>query len=584
MPAIIHPSCVTDRRRGVALLMVLLIVLAVTIVSTGFLARADVEMACGENMALRTQMDQLADSALEHAKGLLLHPQDVPSAYWTGTTQLQLIDGSRDYYDVQIVRDACEPSDYCTYNVTCEAYRLRGAEKTGSSRLSAQLRLDPCIALWTGGDLVHRAGWLCHGDVRCSGTVTVIAPGAIDGDVFSAGLTGSATGAHRTPDDLSLTWPPLTAAYFHPEYAVFPISPGTLSDTVYQPARIWSCTGDLTLGNNVTIEGMLFVQGNLTINGTGNSVTAAKNLPAVYASGNLIFRSASDVQINGLVVVDGDVFIGADTANGSITGGLFAARQVAETAVDSSGNGNDAVIHSQPVWRPAGGHDGSGALDFDGIDNYLQTPDSLAALQLTDEYTLSVWVQPAAVQKDWATLLTKTDPDGLDNHWTLQFEKPATTLVVRHPTGPWDTEITLGQLTADGAWHHVAIVRQADGTMLSYLDGALHKTMDPNDTFKNRVPGFGDGHLNIGADRTVSTDYVYKGSIDEIRIYSRALTLAEVNTPPNDPSSLIGHWRLDEAGSQITIAAEPAKAAIFLWPDRHWSPAAGAFFKSIRRQ
>ena len=146
MSEITHPSCVTDRRRGVALLMVLLIVLAVTIVATGFLARADVEMACGENMALRTQMDQLADSALEHARGMLLHPQDVPAAYWTGATQLQLIDGSGDYYDVQIVRDACEPSDYCTYNVTCEAYRLKGSEKTGSSPLSAQLRLDPCIA------------------------------------------------------------------------------------------------------------------------------------------------------------------------------------------------------------------------------------------------------------------------------------------------------------------------------------------------------------------------------------------------------------------------------------------------------
>ncbi len=584
MSEAIHPSCVLYRRRGVALLMVLLIILAVTIISAGFLARADVELACGENMALWVQMDQLADSALEHAKGLLLNPQDVPSSYWTGGTQLQLIDGSRDYYDVQVVRDACEPSDYCTYNLACEAYRLRGAEKIGSRRLSAQLRLDPCIALWTGSDLVHRAGWLCHGDLRCAGMVTVLAPGTVDGDVFSTGLTGSATGARRTPGDLSLTWPPLTAAYFHPEYAVVPVSPGTLSNNVYQPARIWSCSGDLTLGNNVTIQGMLLVDGNLTINGGANTIIAAKNLPAVYTSGNLIFRSASNVQIDGLVVVDGNVFIGADTANVSITGGLFAAGQVAETAIDSSGNGNDAVIHGQPAWRPAGGHDADGALEFDGIDDCLQTPDTLAALQLIDEYTLSAWVKPAAVQKNWATILAKTDPNGLDNHWTLQFEKPATTLVVRHPTGSWDTAITLGQLAADGAWHHVVVVRQADGTMLSYLDGAPHKTLDPNDTFKNRVPGSGDGHLNIGADRTVSADYVYKGLIDEIRIYSRALTSEEINLPPNDPSSLGGHWRLDEAGSQLTIAAEPAGGAIFLWPDRHWSPAAGAFFKSIRRQ
>src|SRR4030042_4736059 len=123
MPEIIHHrSPVIDRSKGVALLMVLLIVLAITIIATGVLADADTELICGGNMLLRTQMDQLAYSALEHAKGLLLPPQAVPpdphglATYWVGEAAQQLIAGSQDYYDVSV--EPSDPADFCTYDVT----------------------------------------------------------------------------------------------------------------------------------------------------------------------------------------------------------------------------------------------------------------------------------------------------------------------------------------------------------------------------------------------------------------------------------------------------------------------------------
>ena len=62
-------------RRGVALLVVLFVVMVITILSLGFLSRSDGELACGQNMVIRTQMDYLAESGLEHAKGLILRKQ-----------------------------------------------------------------------------------------------------------------------------------------------------------------------------------------------------------------------------------------------------------------------------------------------------------------------------------------------------------------------------------------------------------------------------------------------------------------------------------------------------------------------------
>ena len=91
-------------RKGVALLVVLFVVMTVTILSLGFLSQSDVELSCGENMILRTKMDYLAESGLEHAKGLLLNPQDIDGEYWTGAARQQLVSGSDEYYDVNMVK------------------------------------------------------------------------------------------------------------------------------------------------------------------------------------------------------------------------------------------------------------------------------------------------------------------------------------------------------------------------------------------------------------------------------------------------------------------------------------------------
>ena len=60
-----------QKQKGAALLIVLFVVMTITILAVGFLSRSDVELLCGENMILRTQMDYLAESGLQHAAGLI---------------------------------------------------------------------------------------------------------------------------------------------------------------------------------------------------------------------------------------------------------------------------------------------------------------------------------------------------------------------------------------------------------------------------------------------------------------------------------------------------------------------------------
>ncbi|MGB8225757.1 MAG: hypothetical protein WCE45_02655, partial [Sedimentisphaerales bacterium] len=66
-----------NNAKGMALLIILLLVAMITIIGLGFIVRGDTELLCGRNMELRADMDSLAESGLEHAKGLIMYPQDL---------------------------------------------------------------------------------------------------------------------------------------------------------------------------------------------------------------------------------------------------------------------------------------------------------------------------------------------------------------------------------------------------------------------------------------------------------------------------------------------------------------------------
>jgi len=302
----------------------------------------------------------------------------------------------------------------------------------------------------------------------------------------------------------------------------------------------------------------------------------------------LTIENASELDIQGLAMVGQKVFIRSDCTDIEITGALFVVGQIAETARDDSGQGNDAVVCGQTTWRPLAGSAG-GAMEFSGIDGYLRTADSATQLQMANDYTLCTWIKPASTQNDFAGIISRCNAAGTENHWTLQFDRYGDALRICHYSSIWNIGLTCDQV-ADGSWHHLAIVREGN-QMRTYLDSVLVST----GTF-DTAPGSGDGHLNIGADMTGSPSYVYTGLLDDVRIYDAALSQANItDIHAQLPVAItpIGHWKLDGADSVVTVTAEPALASVILpvevpgmshITDEHWSPAAGAFFRNIQRE
>lgn len=131
-------------KRGVALIVVLFIVMIATILSLGFLTRSDSELACGANMVMKTQMDYLAESGLEYAKGLIVNDSNAVIS-WAVTDQ-QLYSGN-DYYDVNVVSltvpDPNQPMQAFDYRIVSTGYREKNGQKLGESTLRAELCVDP---------------------------------------------------------------------------------------------------------------------------------------------------------------------------------------------------------------------------------------------------------------------------------------------------------------------------------------------------------------------------------------------------------------------------------------------------------
>jgi len=373
-----------NSRRGAALLVVLFIVMVITVLSLGFLSRSDVELACGRNMVLRTQMDYLAESGLEHARGLILNPQDISTEYWTGDAAQQLVAGD-DYYDVAVMRDDSDPANRCNYIIDCNSYRLRSGEKIGRSTISAELRLDPCIAYWAGSSTVISGQITINGDVFCNGNLTN--NGSIGGDVFASGtITGANIEGQRNElvAQAPVDWPGLVSSDFGPTYYIGSTSysaeivdanvhpMGSFNPSAGNPAGIRYCNGDLELNGQLDIKGILVVNGTLKVNECGEGgqkITAVKNFPALLVSGEMVVENGATLLINGLAQIGQRIVINAGVVNADIgvIGGLFIANGGIDgitssfVSVDVTAAPAIASIQTWPAagmarrWGPAAG-------------------------------------------------------------------------------------------------------------------------------------------------------------------------------------------------------------------------------------
>jgi len=181
-------------------------------------------------------------------------------------------------------------------------------------------------------------------------------------------------------------------------------------------------------------------------------------------------------------------------------------------AADSSGNGNDGAFVGEPVW--VAGQIGT-ALQFDGVDDYVEVPHH-ETLTVDNEVTVALWMNPERYNSEgegWGGIMAKgyprpyslfTEADG-NLHFSTAGVGTASTGVV--PLNEWS--------------HVTAMV--VGGSHAYYING-------------NPSGGGGSGIVLPDAANTEPVTFgnidetarFYQGMLDEVRVYTRALSPAEV--------------------------------------------------------
>jgi len=190
------------------------------------------------------------------------------------------------------------------------------------------------------------------------------------------------------------------------------------------------------------------------------------------------------------------------------------------TLTDSSGSGNTGTI-TNATWSVAG-KNGS-ALSFNGSSAYVQVADS-ASLHLTTAMTLEAWLNPSALGTAWRTVLFKTQTGGMV--YSLYANQDTTRPIGQVNIGGEVNAIGSAALTLN-AWSHLAATYDGSALRL-YVNGTLVTT-----TLSVGTIPISTGVLRMGGN-SVWGEW-YKGLIDDVRIYNRALTQAQIQTDMNTP-------------------------------------------------
>jgi N,N-dimethylformamidase beta subunit-like, C-terminal/Concanavalin A-like lectin/glucanases superfamily/Bacterial Ig domain len=194
------------------------------------------------------------------------------------------------------------------------------------------------------------------------------------------------------------------------------------------------------------------------------------------------------------------------------------------TLGDATGKGNNGTI-SGPTWSAAGKY--GGALSFDGVNDWVTVNDS-NSLDLANALTLEAWVNPTAIN-GWECALMKEATGDLayaiyaDNNGNDSGGPRRPVASIRQGNSTYWTPGT-AQLSTN-TWTHLAVTY--DGSNLNiYVNGSLASSLP-----RSGPINVSSSPLRMGGNSLWGE--WFNGLIDEVRIYSRALGQAEIQTDMN---------------------------------------------------
>jgi len=194
------------------------------------------------------------------------------------------------------------------------------------------------------------------------------------------------------------------------------------------------------------------------------------------------------------------------------------------TAYDRSGLGNNGTISGATVTP---GKVGQGLI-FDGVDGYVEKTDNSSFDSYLQNLTISGWVKTTVTGESLVIGQYNTDSNG--RAFALEVSGGKIRMIVSkngiYDTGTFSQPDSVSNIN-NGSWHYFSVTYHyiTDGTsqMSVYIDGNLETSIS------NAVGPIFNSSAPLRMGRSANDGIKFAGQLDEVRIYNRALSAAEIS-------------------------------------------------------
>lgn len=430
-------------------------------------------------------------------------------------------------------------TSWSTLSVGGRSQLMRNLKFDGSTSM-ASVSANVAREMNFGTDNFSLSGWFRHPST-VSGTDTLIAK--YDSAGYKVYMNSSGFICFGIDDDSS----------FGPDDSA--CSTVSYADSNWHNFNAVRDTSSITLyvdGNNVGYDSTLSATG--TLNNTANFAVGVDSNKTNYWDGFIdeivvypYARSSDQIEADVLGAQTSSSY--GSQSSDPLTQGLVGYWKMDETSwtnncstatvLDSSGNGKNGLACPSSTG-PTGGAAGKfgNAGNFDDSDDYVDTnEDNL--YDITGPLTISAWIYHdtnSAVDH----IISKNNNGG-ESPYQLSL---LTTDQLRYfaDNGGLSDFIDSTDTVSLISWHHVAMTRDTSNIYF-YIDGKPDSgnphPLTPGAAVASNV------NLIIGARGNHNANY-FDGNIDEVRIYNRVLTPAEVSQLYNWAPGPVGYWKMDE--------------------------------------
>lgn len=173
-------------------------------------------------------------------------------------------------------------------------------------------------------------------------------------------------------------------------------------------------------------------------------------------------------------------------------------------------SGNSAVLVGSPTWTS--GKVG-GALSFDGVDDYVRTSSNPASAYPA---SFCAWIEPKKTGNGFSSSIINNI--GIE-FYLVEGDSEKKSLQVYNSSGSLSSPF--GSITPN-VWQHVCTTIEADSVARLYINGSLvsgPRTLGKMVTSRN---------MTIGSRALGGAYILFKGAIDDVRVYNRSLSPSDI--------------------------------------------------------